>query len=320
MTSMTQKVYRVRNWSDYNRSLVARGSLTIWFSQDVVQEWEHKPKYFLRGRNNYYSNVVILTALTLRQLFRITLRQTEGLMTSLIQLLGQNLKVPDYTTLCRRAKFLPIDLKSRETNQKRHILVDSTGIQIIGEGEWKKLKHGQARYQVWKKLHIAMDANEHIILSATITDSVRQDGNYLSILLNKINGPIEAVVGDGAYDKKPCYQEIYLRGAKPIIPPQHNACPQRNKVKINPALLPRDELIKRLGKGAGRVENLRIWKQESGYHIRSRIENMMSRMKTIFGDKMRARSAANQYTDLMIRCHAMNKMSKMGLPKSEAVG
>ena len=161
---MTKKAYRVRNWSDYNRALVSRGSLTFWFSGDLIKNWENKPKEFQRGRNIYYADAVIICALTLRQLFRITLRQTEGMMTSLVTLIGENLNIPDYTTLCRRSKSLRIDLNIKETHGNKHILVDSTGVQIIGEGEWKKLKHGKSRYQVWKKLHIAMHANNQMIL------------------------------------------------------------------------------------------------------------------------------------------------------------
>lgn len=316
---MAKKAYRVRNWKDYNKSLVQRGSLTFWFSEDLIQGWENKENNLQRGRRKYYADIVILCALTLRQLYRLPLRSTEGLLGSLVRLMKLCVRVPNYTTLCRRAKTLKINLGVPRIEQARHVLVDSTGIQIIGEGEWKKLRHGETRCQVWKKLHIAMDADNQTILSATITDSVRLDGNYLAGLLNEIKGPISQVSGDGAYDKKSCYQAIYAKGAKATIPPQHNACVQRNKTKKDPALLQRDEVIKYLGRDEDRNERLAIWKRENNYHRRSLVETMMSRMKSIFGDKIRARTFENQRTDLLVRCYTMNKINELGLPKSEAI-
>lgn len=316
---MAKKAYRVRNWKDYNKSLVQRGSLTFWFSADLIKGWENREDNRKRGRQKYYADIAILCALTMRQLFRLPLRATEGMLGSLADLMKLCVRIPDYTTLCRRAKTLTVSLGVSHTNQARHVLVDATGIQIIGEGEWKKLRHGETRCQVWKKLHIAMDADNQTILSATMTDSVRLDGNYLTGLLNEIKDPIYQVSGDGAYDKKSCYQAIYTRGAKAVIPPQHNACIQRNKHKKDPALLQRDEVITYLGRGEDRREKLALWKQENNYHRRSLIETMMSRMKSIFGDRMRARTFENQYTDLLVRCYAMNRINGLGLPESEAI-
>ena len=139
-------------------------------------------------------------------------------MRSLIQLNHLELEVPNYSTLSRRTKTLKVNLNVKHTSQARHVLVDSTGIQVIFEGEWKKLCHGESRHQLWRKLHIAMDANTHDILAATMTESVRLDGNYLPDLINQIEGPIEQITGDGAYDKKACYRAAYNRGANPVFP------------------------------------------------------------------------------------------------------
>lgn len=315
---MAKQRYRVRNWNEYNKALINRGSLTFWFSPEVIENWQSKKLTSQRGRPRYYSEMAILCGLTVRQLFRLPLRTTEGLIQSIINLLAIPVKVPDYSTLCRRGKSLEVNLNVQPKGDARHVLVDATGIQVIGEGEWKKLKHGEARCQVWRKLHLTMDANEHLILSAEMTESVRLDGNYLPGLLDKIKGKIERVIGDGAYDKKGCYRAIYQRGAKPIIPPQHNAIVQRNKWKKDPALNLRDEVITYLGKDE-REEKLKEWKQENGYHKRSLIETMMFRMKTLFGDQMRSRCWENQRTDLLIRCYAMNKITSLGLPKSERI-
>jgi hypothetical protein len=314
---MAKKAYRVRNWKEYNKSLVMRGSITFWFSEELIQHWKCEKDEEAHG-NQRYSNMVILCALTLRQLFRLPLRATEGMMISLVQLIKEKVDVPDFSTLSRRGKTLKVNLGAKDSSQARHVLVDSTGIQVIGEGEWKTMHHGKSRHQVWRKLHLAMDADNLTILAATMTESVRLDGNYLPLLIAKIPGPIRQITGDGAYDKRNCYQSAYKRAAKPVFPPQHDACIQRNKIKKDPALMKRDEVILFLNKGQ-RGERLKIWKKENEYHRRSLVETMMSRMKTLFGDQMRSRSFENQSTDLLIRCYAVNKINGLGMPKSEVI-
>jgi hypothetical protein len=314
---MAKKAYRVRNWKDYNKSLVQRGSLTFWFSKDVIKQWKTKDKN--SHGNQKYSNMVVCCALTLRQLFRLPLRNTEGLMKSLVELMKLCVDVPDYSTLCRRGKTLKVNLDVHPTSKARHVLVDATGIQAIGEGEWKKMRHGESRHQVWRKLHIAMDADDQTILAATMTESVRLDGNCLPNLINEIEDQISQITGDGAYDKKGCYRSAHERGAKAVFPPQHDAIVQRNKIKKDPALLQRDETIQFIKNGDDEEERRKLWKQENNYHRRSLIETMMSRMKSVFGDQMRSRSFENQRTDLLIRCYAMNRINKLGLPVSEAI-
>lgn len=315
---MTKKVYRVRNWKEYNKGLVQRGSLTFWFSKEVIENWRSEKSKDTHG-NQRYSNMAILCGLTLRQLFRLPLRATEGMLCSLIEMIDLKVDVPHYSTLSRRGKNLNVNLGIKEGTRARHVLVDSTGVQVVGEGEWKKLRHGESRHQLWRKLHIAMDADSHEILAATMTESVRLDGNYLPGLIDKIDGPIAQITGDGAYDKKNCYQTAYKRGAKPVFPPQHDACIQRNKIKKDPALLARDNTILFMQAGEDKDEQRRLWKEENKYHRRSLVETMMSRMKSIFGDQMRSRHFENQQTDLLIRCLIINQMNKMGLPKSVVI-
>lgn len=310
---MTKKVYRVRNWSQYNKGLVSRGSLIVWFNKNQIKSSEGA------HGNEAYSDALILCALTIRQLFNLPYRATEGFLRSLIELHQLSIPTPNYSTLCRRSKTLKVDLKIKPTSKPRHILIDSTGVQVLGEGEWKRLKHGESRCQVWKKLHIALDADSLDIVAMDVTDSVRLDGNYLPGLIEQIEGPIEQITGDGAYDKQNCYESARQRGAKPVFPPQHNAAVQRNKIKKNPALLPRDELITQLNSAPDKEEALRLWKQNNHYHRRSLVETNMSRMSFIFSDQMSARTPENQYTDLAIRCRIINKMNKLGLPKSVAV-
>lgn len=316
---MARKSYRVCNWKNYNRSLVARGSLTFWFNEEVVNGWYSVAEKKQRGRQRYYADMVFVCGLTLRQLFRLPLRATQGLLLSLVELLRLELRVPNYSTLCRRAQSLPVKFNVPNTIQARHVLIDATGVQVLGEGEWKTLRHGQSRHQVWRKLHITLDADNQLILSALMTDSVRLDGNYLRPLVESISGNIKQITGDGAYDKKACYRVAYERGAKAVFPPQHNAIVQRNKQKREAALLARDKVIRTIARSRDKTAGIKQWKQKNNYHRRSLIETMMFRMKSIFGDQMRSRSFANQQTDLLIRCHAMNKITQLGLPLSEAI-
>ena len=315
---MAKKAYRVCNWKQYNKSLIQRGSLTFWFSQDFLENW-HKSDQGQHG-NTRYSDMAILTALTLRQVYRLTLRSTQGMVNSLIVLCGaEHAIAPCFSTLSRRSRKLKVNLGIKKSSEARHVLVDSTGVQVIGEGEWKKLCHGQSKHQLWRKLHIAVDADEHEILSASVTESVRLDGNYLPGLIDQIDGPIKQITGDGAYDKINCYETAYARQAKPVFPPQHNACVQRNKYKKNEALNARDKAIEEIGRQENRKERLKEWKEKNNYHRRSLVETMMSRMKNIFGDQIRSKMIETQTTDLLIRCYAINKMNKLGMPQSEAI-
>jgi hypothetical protein len=173
---MAKKAYRVRNWKDYNKSLVQRGSLTFWFSEEVIHEWQSCSKGAGTHGNQKYAEMVIICGLTIRQLFRLPLRATEGMMGSIARLMKLNVLVPNYSTLCRRGKTVKVDLKGKQTSQARHVLVDSTGIQVVGESEWKHFKYGvtRSKYQVWRKLHIDIDAANQDVLAATVMKSKGQ--------------------------------------------------------------------------------------------------------------------------------------------------
>lgn len=317
---MSKKARRVRNWSQYNKSLIKRGDLTFWFSQDLLDNWASEPGKKSHG-NQKYSEIVITCALTLRQLYNQPLRGTQGFMQSLLQLIGAANEAPHYSTLCRRAKNLPILLNPKPSKKPAHVLVDSTGIRVFGESEWKFVKYRieKTKYQKWRKLHIAIDANTQDILAATITDSSFQDGNCLPDLINQIDRKIGQITADGAYDKLACYKKAYEVGATPVFPPQHNASVQANKYKKNPALVARDQTILSIGRGADRVERLRAWKVKNNYHRRSLVETAMFRMKSIFGWQVRSKCFKNQVTDLLIRCRAINKMNTLDLPLSEPI-
>src|SRR4051812_16746794 len=139
--------HRATNWPAYDASLRQRGSLTVWFTDEAIAAWRAEPRTARSGQP-WYSELAILTALTLRAVFRLAYRQTEGLIGSLMRLLGLDLSVPDHTTLSRRAETLEVPRprsSSRDAEREAepvHLLVDSTGLKLCGAGEWLIEKHG----------------------------------------------------------------------------------------------------------------------------------------------------------------------------------
>jgi hypothetical protein len=201
----------VTNWPAYEAGLRARGSLTIWFSDAAVEAWRAGPRT-TRGGQPRYSDMAITTALTLRAVFRLALRQTEGLVGSILALLGLDLAVPDHSTLSRRAETLRVPAPRRE-GEPVHLLVDSTGLKLCGPGDWLVEKHGTRRRGSWRKLHLATDADTGRIVAPALTDKDTDDGAQTGPLLDRIGGPIAFFTADGAFDR----DEVYPR-SRPGIP------------------------------------------------------------------------------------------------------
>src|SRR3954467_9094615 len=218
--------HRVKNWSEYDAGLRARGSLTVWLSEEAIEGWRAAPRT-TRGGQPSYSDLAVTTALTLRAVFRLPLRQTEGLIGSILQLLGLDLAVPDHSTLSRRAETLEV-LRPKASSEPVHLLVDSTGLKLCGPGEWLVGKHGSKRRRGWRKLHLATDADTGRIVAAVLTDKDADDGSQVGALLEQVDGPIASVTGDGAYDRDDVYAEIAARHptAAVVVPPRANAVPR----------------------------------------------------------------------------------------------
>lgn len=268
--------YHVRNWSDYNASLAARGSLTLWVSPEVLLAWKNKEKSGKRGASNTYSDLAIETLLTLKSVYRLALRQMIGFAGSLFELMSVELELPHYSILSRRASQLSVDLGVNQAQQARHVVVDSTGVKVYGEGEWKARKHGVSKRRTWLKLHLGFDEATGEILAAVVTPNSVGDSEVFGELLDAIEDDIEQVSGDGAYDRGYVYDYIDERDASATIPPRKDAKIWFHGNRKGPAH-PRDENLRRIRK-VGRS----AWKKESGYHRRSLSETGMYRLKTIF--------------------------------------
>jgi hypothetical protein len=306
VTNNKKRQYRIRNWREYNKALVGRGSLTLWIDSRAIETWLNTDRHPQRGRARLYADVAILCSLMLREVYHLPLRATEGLVCSLLSLLEVDLPVPHYSTLSRRARALSVKLASVKRPEPRHLVIDSTGLKLYGEGEWRVRVHGWVKRRTWRKLHISMDGETQQITSALITNKDVVDPRVLPRLLKEVEGEIKRVTADGAYDSRQCYKAIHKCGAQAIIPPR-----QGSTLWTDEYLRDRNENLRGV-----RRHGVKGWKKKSGYHRRSLVETAMYRLKTLFADKLRSRRVERQATQVRIRCAALNRMTQLGMPES----
>lgn len=311
--SCQKSLYRVKNWSAYDQALVQRGSLTFWLSDDFAQTWEHCGEK-QRGAQFTYSAQALETMLTVKEVFHLTNRQVEGFMRSLFELLHLALPVPDHSTVSRRGKTLKVKLPKKARGHL-NIVMDSTGLKIYGEGEWKVRTHGKSKRRTWRKLHLGIDAASGEIQAAGLTENNISDDEMASTLLQQITPPIATFAADGSYDKRKVYASLQFHAptARVLIPPRKNArIWQHGNTRAE--RLKRDENLRYI-----RQHGRTGWKRASGYHVRSLAETTMFRIKTIFGDTLSARLIETQSTQALTRCAALNRMTHLGMPQSYKV-
>jgi hypothetical protein len=310
--SETPVRYRVTNWQQYNQSLIQRGNLELWFNEEIISQWTRPTRTGQRGRPRVYSNLAVQCLFTLRLLYRLPLRATQGLFLSLMRLLDCPLAVPDYTTVCRRQARLNPGLAVSPTAEARYLLIDSTGLKIYGESEWKMRTHGKGKRRTWRKLHLAIDAVTREIVATTLTEAKIHDAQVLPELLLQVAGKIRKVSADGAYDTWECRYEIHTREAEANIPPRDNAA--LTWAEDVPPAAERDKAIREI-QSAG----LAAWKEKTDYGQRSLAETTMFRVKTTFGERMKARVIQNQVAEAVMKSHILNRFIQQGLPKSVPV-
>lgn len=312
-SSRPKTLYRVQNWSDYEKSLVQRGSITFWLSDDFEQTWLYtgEPQC---GSQFEYSDKAIEIMLTIKEVFHLTNRGVEGFVRSLFGMMEIHLGVPDHSTLSKRGKSLQVNLPKKRSGSL-HIVLDSTGLKLYGEGEWKVRKHGYSKRRTWRKLHLGGNPETGEILAVALTENSVSDDAVVKELLKQIEETLLSCTGDGAYDKRKVYEALseHSPDVHIVIPPRKNAHiwqhgnskEERHK---------RDEHLRAI-----RQHGRKAWKAEAGYHIRSLAETTMFRLKTIFDDKLSARLLDTQMTQASIRCLALNKMTHLGMPESYPV-
>ena len=313
----SKTVYRVKNWSSYNRALVARGSLTVWIDDGLWGQWyDQRPSQ--RGAQFVYSDQAMEWMLTMRVLFGLPLRQTQGFIQSLLDLMGLVLAVPDYSTLSRRQGALRVELPKKQTNSPAspmHLVVDSTGLKVYGEGEWNVRQHGWTKRRTWRKLHVGVNEATGEVVAQTLTSHRIDDASQVVDLLSQVDQAVGAVGGDGAYDRQKVFDALATPPSGPPIEPiialRKDAIIQQHGNCKGPPLA-RDEILRAI-----RRKGRKGWKQESGYHRRSLAETLIYRYKHLIGGTLKARSEANQQVESRLGCAILNRMIHLGKPQSE---
>jgi hypothetical protein len=311
MAGTRKGTYRITNWRKYNESLVLRGSVTYWFSDDVLSQWRHANEGAKVGHPFVYSDAAIECLLSLREVFRMPYRQTEGLARSLVHLMEIDLEIPDYTSLAKRAASLHISLDVSRHTGPIDVVVDSTGLKVFGEGEWKMRAHGKSKRRTWRKLHLTINPDTQEIEAEVLTENSGHDADQVDAQLDQVDGRIRRFYGDGAYDPWKVRDTLARRKIRQVIPPRRDAKITRHGNR-NGQPLPRDvaiRAIRRLGR--------KRWKEQVGYHRRSLGETAMYRMKCCFGDRLKNRLLQNQQTEARLRAKNLNHFTRLGLPEFE---
>lgn len=304
--------YKVQNWQGYNKSLVRKGRIDIWLEDSVLRSWRDIDGSKIVVGEPLYANCVIQCCLVLGIVYHQPLRQTTGFVASLLGLLGHgDFAIPDYTTLCRRQSCLLVEVsKALSGDKKLDIAIDSTGLKVYGEGEWKVRKHGASKRRTWRKLHIGINVHTQEIICADLTTNAEDDAATASRMLKDKTDKLKSVRGDGGYDKFD-FRETLGDGVKQIIPPPSNAVVHKGTKKkpAPPYLDQRNEAVEFL-KSHERKE----WKIKEGYHLRSLNEVAMFRYKISFTDKMSARKLDSQKTEIALKCKILNFYRQQGMP------
>ncbi len=302
--------YRIRNWPEYEAGLRRRGDLTVWLSDDAINCWRAPPSGKPGGQRTY-ANIAIEAAPTIRMVFHLPLRQTEGFLRSLAEMLEVELPIPDHTTLSRRLKTLgELSFRAVASHRPIHLFIDSTGLRIHVGNLRKPPKH-----RAWRKLHLAVDAGSGEIVASDLTSRRTHDCARVLALLGQIDHRVASISADGAYDTKGVYEAAHAHGegraVSVLIPPRRDA---QLSPRPSAALKERDRTIRSIRR-LGRRE----WHKRSGYSKRSMVENAIYRYKTIIGRGMRSRTLAGQRVEVQLACKILNTMTRLGMPDSYRV-
>ncbi|MCL3056319.1 IS5 family transposase, partial [Klebsiella pneumoniae] len=296
----------ITNWPTYNKALINRGSITFWLDDEAIQAWYESATPSSRGRPQRYSDLAITTVLVIKRVFRLTLRAAQGFIDSIFTLMNVPLRCPDYTSVSKRAKSVNVSFKTFTRGEIAHLVIDSTGLKVFGEGEWKVKKHGQERRRIWRKLHLAVDSNTHEIICANLSLNNVTDSEAFPGLIRQTHRKIRAASADGAYDTQLCHDELRRKKISALIPPRKGAgywpgeYADRNRAVANQRLT---------------GSNAR-WKWTTDYNRRSIAETAMYRVKQLFGGSLTLRDYDGQVAEAMALVRALNKMTKAGMPES----
>ena len=304
--------YKITNWSEYNKALINRGSITVWIEETSLKKWYSSKHTMVSGRPEIYSDDAILLLLVLRERFGLTFRSLQGFAQSILLLMQMVLQIPCYTQICKRAKTLNERISCLSKRPAKDIILDSTGIKVYGEGEWKVRTHGKSKRRVWRKLHIGIDATTQDIVVCELTGNDCGEAAPAVRMLDKIPGKLKTVRGDGAYDPNAVRKKIAEKGARAIIPPPRHATIKNSNVGW---IKNRDEDIAAIYSYGDRETGRRPWKESVGYFKRSLVETAMLRIKKMLGYQLKSRILETQRTEAFCKCLVINKMNELGMPR-----
>ncbi|OYR24989.1 IS5 family transposase [Brucella grignonensis] len=296
--------YRIRNWSEYDAGLVRRGDIRLWMSDDTIAGWRAACRKTPGGQRQF-SNLAIETVLTLGALCRFPLRQTEGFVRSLMELMKVDLVVPDHTTLARRRRTVEVCDYRWPRKVSVDIVIDSTGLKFYGAGEWARAKHGETR-RSWRKLHLSVNPDDNEIIAHELTDDDTSDAAIAGDLVSNSGGNIRSVIADGAYDGEPVYRAI--RAARPsrsppkiVIPPGKPSIPEKGEPH------------------SGSQRERHAAEIAHGYGKRSLVETAISRIKRINDGRLTSRTFGSQQNEVAIHIRIANRNMAIARPISERI-
>ncbi len=313
------RVDRVSNWAEYDRALVQRGDITLCFAPDATDAWSPEPSG-KRGGQRKFSDQAIETALVLRLVFKLPLRQAEGFVRWVLSLMALDLETPDPTTISRRSQQVDIGLRLAATRGRLHLIVDSTGLSIIGEGEWAAVKYGGRGKRAWKKLHLGVDRSG-MIIAEILTDGNADDARTALGLIDEMDG-VASFTADTAYDTLAIYDAATARGAKVIVPPRMSAtrsmrsCARDRTVRRSDGQTSQESWSSPVEEGIGippagsRREHL----------LQGDVADEATASKSIISDRLRARHPKSQEAEAVIACNFLNRMAEIGWPESFPIG
>jgi hypothetical protein len=293
---------RKRNWREYNKLLVQRGSLTFLIDPKVMKALVPKPQKKKAGRPLEFSDQLIEILLMIKIHYKMTYRMLEGFVRFFFEDL-KGIKIPCYSLICKRAKGLAAKMPKLSTSRPYAVIVDATGIKVQGEGEWKVKIHGKGRPRKWIKLHIAIDAKTQEIIGEMTTESSVDDGKAFPTVMSQVSGRPRNVIGDGAYDDREVRDLIRSRGGKALIPPPSNAVcrgidEDRDRAVLDIRAFGGDKIAKS------------IWGKISGYSKRALVETTFSRYKKMFGERAFSRTWERLVLENRLKCVLLNKMMR----------
>ncbi len=303
---------RKRNWKEYNKQLIQRGSLTFLIDPKLLSSNPHHQRK--NGRPKEFSDPFITMLMMVKIHFRLTYRALEGFMRYLLDANKWECKIPSYSLVCKRAAFIKHSLPKLSRRRPSVVLLDASGAKVVGEGEWTVKMHGRQKQRKWIKIHIAIDAKTQEIVAESTTKSSVKDSKMVKALLDDIKGMPSAVIADGAYDDKVSREEIRKRKSKAIIPPPRNA-------RLRYKDIDRDDAIRIINGFGGDKEAKSLWGKLTGYIRRALVETSFSRMKRLFGERLFSKLPEKQAIENRLRCVILNRMREIkSVPVASSLG